>query len=147
MYKESTETPAVLEAVKGERVEPSGFVRMGSLLIFAVIVPLVVLFHYFERLTVVAILILVLFLPYVILFSMTGRPKDLRVLIALIVLGVFSFAVMATFDVVVFWGLGTLKLPEAFVHWLGVVTVGEIAGLLVIIVRRIFPKDSPPVPL
>jgi hypothetical protein len=142
MRPEQPETAPLLEPVKGESISPSKLVGVTFFLVLVVIVPLVMLFAYFERLAVVTIFILVLFLPFIILFYVGGKPADLQGLVAIMILGIFSFAVMATFDVILFWGLGALSLPAAFVHWLGGATVGEIAGLLIIIVRRVFPKPS-----
>ena len=67
-----------------------------------------------------------------------GRTFQLPEFIALTLLGSYVFAVIETFAIIVLWGLGRLVLPKAFVHWLGGATVGEIAVLLSIVVKRLF---------
>jgi hypothetical protein len=58
--------------------------------------------------------------------------------IALTFLGTYVFAVIETFAVILLWGLGRLSLPSTFVPWLGGATIGEIAGLLLLVVKKVF---------
>ena len=67
-----------------------------------------------------------------------GRPATFAEFTSLIFLGIYMFAVIATFAIIILWGLGRLDLPDKFMAWLGVATIGEIAGLLAYVVRQIF---------
>ena len=66
-----------------------------------------------------------------------GKPSSLPELVTLVLLGLFAFAVISTFAIIVLWGIGRLELPDRFMAWLGGATVGEIAGLLAAIVHWI----------
>jgi hypothetical protein len=63
--------------------------------------------------------------------------------IAFSVIGIFAFAVIETFSVILLWGLGRLELPASFVNWLGAATIGEVAGMLYIIIRAVFGAKAP----
>jgi hypothetical protein len=67
-----------------------------------------------------------------------GRPATFAEFISLIFLGIYMFAVIATFAIIILWGLGRLDLPNKFMGWLGAATIGEIAGLLGYVVHQIF---------
>ena len=67
-----------------------------------------------------------------------GRPSTFAEFTSVIFLGIYMFAVVATFAIIVLWGLGRLDIPESFMKWLGVATIGEVAGLLIYVVRQIF---------
>lgn len=84
-------------------------------------------------------LALVLFgcLPLLGIWSMVrGRPLD--EIVALTLLGVFVFAVIETFAIIILQGMGHLDLPDKFLHWLGAATVGEVATMLLLIVKKLF---------
>lgn len=59
-----------------------------------------------------------------------GRPAVFAEFTVMIMLGIYIFAVIATFAIIFLWGLGRLVIPDSFMRWLGIATVGEIAGLL-----------------
>ncbi len=64
-------------------------------------------------------------IPFMLGFwFLRGRPFDLREFALVEVLGIFVFAVIETFAIIVLWGLGRLDLPEKFVHWLGLANGG-----------------------
>ena len=67
-----------------------------------------------------------------------GRPTTFQELASLIFLGTFMFCVIATFAVIILWGLGRLDLPSKFVGWLGGATIGEVAGLVAFVLHWIF---------
>lgn len=66
------------------------------------------------------------------------RDFDMGEFIGINVLTVFVFAVVETFSIFFLWGLGRLDLPAKLVHWLGGATVGEVAGMLILIINSIF---------
>jgi hypothetical protein len=63
----------------------------------------------------------------------------LRATAAKFVLRLFGFSVVATFALIVFWGMGYLHYPESFLKWLGVATIGEVATVLGLVVKYLFP--------
>jgi|SRR5208337_5604038 len=65
--------------------------------------------------------------------------KQLSEVITVSVLGLYVFVVFETFAVFFLSGLGRLSFPDKFLHWLGVATVGEVAGLLYFVMKN-FPK-------
>lgn len=67
-------------------------------------------------------------------------PFQLDNFIALALVGTYIFAVIETFAIIILWGLGRLYLPPKFVPWLGGATIGEIAVLLTIVVKKLFLK-------
>ncbi len=69
--------------------------------------------------------------------NISMREKTARWLLAL-----FAFAVICTYALIFLWGWKKISLPDAFVHWLGAATVGQTAGLLLIIVRNLFPSHE-----
>ena|SRR5271155_284131 len=52
-------------------------------------------------------------------------------------LGIFMFTVIETFTVILLWGFKKIQLPKEFARWLGGATIGEVAVLLVIIVKKL----------
>jgi len=66
-----------------------------------------------------------------------GRPNSLADFVTLILVGVYVFAVITTFAIILLWGLGRLDLPQKFMRWLGVATIGEVAGLVTFIVKKV----------
>ncbi len=67
-----------------------------------------------------------------------GRPTGFPEFTSMILLWIYMFAVIATFSIVILWGLGRLELPEKFMNWLGGATIGEVAGLVIFVVKQIF---------
>ncbi len=67
-----------------------------------------------------------------------GRPTLLADFVTLVFLGIYVFAVIATFAIIILWGLGRLELPDKFMDKLGVATIGEIAGLLLFMLKYLF---------
>lgn len=65
-----------------------------------------------------------------------GRPGTFAEFISIVVLAIYMFTVIATFAVIVLWGLGRLDLPHSFMKWLGGATVGEVVGLLVYVLKQ-----------
>ena len=70
-----------------------------------------------------------------------GHPGSIGDLATIVFLGLFVFAVIATFSIIVLWGLGRLALPDKFMSWLGAATIGEIAGLLAFVIHHLFGKQ------
>ncbi len=64
-----------------------------------------------------------------------GRPTGFPEFTSMILLWIYMFAVIATFSIVILWGLGRLELPAKFMNWLGGATIGEVAGLVIIVVE------------
>ena len=84
-------------------------------------------------------LVLLGFLPFVGIWSVVQKLTfQLDNFVALALLGTYIFAVIETFAVIILWGLGRLYLPPKFVPWLGGATIGEIAVLLTIVVKKLF---------
>ena len=67
-----------------------------------------------------------------------GRPVTLTDFLTLIFVGIYMFAVITTFAIILLVGLGRLDLPEKFMYWLGVATIGEDAGLLMFVIKKVF---------
>jgi hypothetical protein len=67
-----------------------------------------------------------------------GRPEKFAEFVTLVFIGMYVFAVITTFAIILLWGLGRLDLPSKFMHWLGAATIGEIAGMLFYVVQRLF---------
>jgi hypothetical protein len=67
-----------------------------------------------------------------------GRPSTFAEFTSLIFLGIYMFVVIATFAIIILWGLGRLDIPESFMKWLGGATIGEVAGLLLFVVKQIY---------
>jgi hypothetical protein len=67
-----------------------------------------------------------------------GKPAEFREFTSMILLWIYMFAVIATFSIIILWGLGRLILPEKFMNWLGGATIGEIAGMVLFVVKQIF---------
>jgi hypothetical protein len=59
-----------------------------------------------------------------------GRPTLFAEFTTMIFLGIYMYAVITTFAIIFLWGLGRLVIPDQFMRWLGIATIGEIAGLL-----------------
>ena len=72
---------------------------------------------------------------YVIVIRAT--PQDA---ITWILLGLFCFVVVETLGTILLWGMRIVGLPEKFVKWLAVATVGEVAALLAIVVKHFFGR-------
>ena len=87
-----------------------------------------------------SIALLLLVIGIVPLFSIMWyfRALQLNDFVALVLLGTFVFAVVETFAIIILWGMKRLDLPPTFAHWLGAATVGEIATLLTIVVKKLF---------
>ena len=64
----------------------------------------------------------------------------LRMTATKIMLGLFSFSVVATFGIIVGYGTGFLRYPDWFLRWMGTATIGEIATFLGYIVKYLFPQ-------
>ncbi len=64
---------------------------------------------------------------------------ELQTYMAVTLLGIYAFAVIVTFATILLWGFRRLELPDKFVSWLGAATVGEVAGMVLFIVRKVFP--------
>ena len=66
------------------------------------------------------------------------RPFDLQDYMAVTLLGIYAFAVIVTFAIILLWGFKRLELETKFINWLGAATVGEVAGMLLFIVKKVF---------
>jgi hypothetical protein len=81
------------------------------------------------------------FLPLLAIWIVVQKLTfQLENFIALALVGTYIFAVIETFAIIILWGLGRLYLPPKFVPWLGGVTIGEIAVLLTIVVKKTVPE-------
>lgn len=69
-----------------------------------------------------------------------GRASTFAEFTSMILLWIYMFAVIATFSIIILWGFGRLVLPEKFMNWLGAATIGEIAGILLFVIKQIFAK-------
>lgn len=71
-------------------------------------------------------------------FLWWGRPATFAEFVSMIFLGIYMFAVIATFAIIILWGLGRLDIPDSFMKWLGMATIGEIVGLLAYVLKQVF---------
>ncbi len=71
-----------------------------------------------------------------------GHSPDLRDWIATEIVGVFVFAVIETFAIILLWGFKRLDFSEGFARWLGGATVGEVITVAAWIVEQIFSKHT-----
>jgi uncharacterized membrane protein len=85
-----------------------------------------------------------LVLPSILATVFVARNKisDPKVYLALLIATLFSFAVVATFGIIIGVGLKRLVLETTMFNWLGAATIGEIAGMLYIIIKAYFGKSS-----
>jgi hypothetical protein len=112
--KEQQEKAPRLEVIKASRIVTGYELGAGlGLLAFAVLVPSLALLLW-------------------------GRAETFAQFVSMIFLWIYMFAVIATFAIVILWGLGRLDIPDSFMKWLGGATIGEIAGLLAFVVKQIF---------
>jgi len=67
---------------------------------------------------------------------------DLRERLVKFLIPAYSTAIGATLCIIFFQGfnLWGFKLAPNFIKWIGAATVGEVAGLLAIVVVSVFPK-------
>jgi len=70
--------------------------------------------------------------------SSVATDATLRGTATRIMLALFAFSVVATFAIIVGYGLGYLKYPEWFLKWLGLATIGEITTFLGYILKFLF---------
>ena len=77
-------------------------------------------------------------------FSRKESELRLRERSVYLMLSLFALGLVSTFVIIFFEGfhVGGFDLPDEFLHWLGGATVGEVAGLLVITFRYLFPKQE-----
>jgi hypothetical protein len=112
--KESKEEPPAEEPIKAARVVTGVELAAGiALLAFSTIVPTAAVLWW-------------------------GRPATFAEFTSMIFLWIYMFAVIATFAIIILWGLGRLDIPDKFMTWLGGATVGEIVGLLAFAGQWIF---------
>lgn len=83
------------------------------------------------------LLVLAILIP-VLALGWWGRPATFAEFTSMIFLGIYMFAVIATFAIIILWGLGRLDIPDSFMKWLGGATIGEIVGLLAYVLKQIF---------
>jgi hypothetical protein len=69
-----------------------------------------------------------------------SRVEVLRDLVTRALIWCFVISVGVTYLIIVFYGLGCLRYPDSFLHWLGAATVGQTAGLLGVVVKHLFPQ-------
>jgi hypothetical protein len=79
---------------------------------------------------------------FALTFVIMNRISDTRTYVALALTTLFCFAVVATFGIIIAQGLGggVFKLESSFIAWLGGATIGEIAGMLYIVIKWLFPS-------
>lgn len=107
------ETPPTREPFKASRLVTGFEIKTGiGLLIFSAVIPIVTVWWW-------------------------GRPASFGEFITLIFVGIYMFAVLATFAIIVLWGLGRLDLPGKFVWWLGGATIGEVAVFVTYLLQYI----------
>jgi hypothetical protein len=66
-----------------------------------------------------------------------GKPNSFSELVTEMIVGVYVFAVIATFSIILLRGLNRLDLPDKFMYWLGGATIGEVVGLLYLLVGKL----------
>jgi hypothetical protein len=110
--KEQNETPPKIDVIKAARVVTGYELGAGlGLLTVAVAIPVCTVLWW-------------------------GRPGTFTEFVSIIVLAIYMFTVIATFAIILLWGLGRLDLPHSFMKWLGGATVGEVVGLLFYVLKQ-----------
>lgn len=79
---------------------------------------------------------------FALTFVIQNKLSDPRAYVALALITLFSFAVVATFGIIIAQGLARLTLATSLLNWLGAATIGEIAGMLHIIIKAYFSKGD-----
>jgi hypothetical protein len=79
-------------------------------------------------------------LPFLAAWFYIYVHKDIQLeqLITLNVLAGFFFTVIETFSLILLRGFGRIVVPDKFMHWLGAATVGQVAGMLLWIIKKVF---------
>lgn len=79
-------------------------------------------------------------LPFFVGWSYIYGHKEMTFeqLITLNVLAAFFFTVIETFSLILLRGFGRISVPDKFMHWLGGATVGQVGGMLLWIVKKLF---------
>jgi len=63
---------------------------------------------------------------------------DAKQFALIFLLGIFGYMVMELYPIVILWGFQRLSLPPEFVKWLGIATIGGVAGLLATVYGYLF---------
>lgn len=114
MNQVPSDKPSIREVIKAARIVTGLEIKIGiALLIFAAVFPTAACLWW-------------------------GRPDTFGEFTTLFFLWIYMFAVIATFAIIILWGLGRLDLPGKFMGWLGAATIGEIVGLLAYVLHQIF---------
>ena len=74
----------------------------------------------------------------VMVFIGKNRISDAAVFIALTIVCIFAFVTVCTMGLIVLNAASVIELDKDFMRWLGGATVGEVAGMLLIVVRYYF---------
>jgi hypothetical protein len=79
-------------------------------------------------------------LPFLVAWFYSYVHKDMPFdqLITLNILAAFFFTVIETFSLILLRGFGRITVPDKFMHWLGGATVGQVAGMLLWIIKKVF---------
>ena len=79
-------------------------------------------------------------LPFLAAWTYIYAHKEMALdqLITLNVLAAFFFTVIETFSLILLRGFGRIAVPDKFMHWLGGATVGQVGGMLVWIIKKVF---------
>ncbi|MGB8886382.1 MAG: hypothetical protein WCC87_06630 [Candidatus Korobacteraceae bacterium] len=72
---------------------------------------------------------------FIVWYLSTRGPVAIKDFMALFVLGLYGTAVIETMGIIILRGMGRLDLSENFTKWLGAATVGEIIGLITLILK------------
>jgi hypothetical protein len=79
-------------------------------------------------------------IPFLVAWLYIYVHKDMTFeqLITLNVLAAFFFTMIETFSLILLRGFGRISVPDKFMHWLGGATVGQVAGMLLWIIKKLF---------
>lgn len=79
-------------------------------------------------------------LPFLVAWTYIYAHKEMALdqLITLNVLAAFFFTVIETFSLILLRGFSRITVPDKFMHWLGGATVGQVGGMLVWIIKKVF---------
>jgi hypothetical protein len=93
-----------------------------------------------ELTTALSVIVFALVVPFsfagYFLFSAQHSPGVREFTIAML-LALFTFTVVATFGMIFLQGLGRLTLPDKLLHWLGAATLGQVSGLVYLVVKAV----------
>lgn len=79
---------------------------------------------------------------YSAVFMWSNKISDLRTWLALALTGTFIVCCVGTLALIIGYGSQTMKFQEAFLKYLGGVTIAEVAGIVLIVFNFFFKSSA-----